>query len=210
MTGLNSHHLKLIAAVSMLLDHISVVLYPEIDWLRMVGRISFPLFAWLLVQGEAHTRNVWRYGLRLGLLGLISQPIYQITFDVATLNILFHLLIGLVCLRTSRAQPRWTWPIWIAGGLIAEVLDISYGGYGIALILLLRYFRNRPQWWIAWISLHLVSIPLFGTFQLPMLPVPFLWMAYNQQRGTKARWFYAFYPAHLLLLLLIRESGVYG
>ncbi|PZO18953.1 MAG: TraX family protein [Leptolyngbya foveolarum] len=210
MTGLNSHHLKLIAAVSMLLDHIGVVLYPEIDWLRMVGRISFPLFAWLLVQGEAHTRNVWRYGLRLGLLGLISQPIYQIAFDVATLNILFHLLIGLVCLRTSRAQPKWTWPIWIAGGLIAEVLNISYGGYGIALILLLRYFRNRPRWWMAWVGLHLVSIPLFGTFQLPTLPVPFLWMAYNPQRGAKARWFYAFYPAHLLLLVLIHASGVYG
>ncbi len=210
MTGLNSHHLKLIAAASMFIDHIGVVLYPESDWLRMVGRISFPLFAWLLIQGEAHTRNIWRYGLRLAVLGLVSQPLYQIAFDVTTPNILFHLLVGLICLRMTRLRPKWAWLAWIAGALITEVLGISYGSYGIALILLLRYFRNRPPWWIAWISLHLASIALFGTFQMPVLPVPLLLMAYNQQRGAKARWFYAFYPAHLLLLVLVRGSNVYN
>ncbi len=92
MTGLTSYHLKLIAALTMLVDHIGVVFYPDLDWLRVIGRISFPLFIWLLVQGESHTKDIWRYGLRLGLLGLISQPIYQVTFDTEYLNILFLLL----------------------------------------------------------------------------------------------------------------------
>ena len=67
MPGLTSYHLKLIAALTMVVDHIGVLFYPHLDWLRMIGRVSFPLFIWLLTQGEAHTKDIWRYGLRLGL-----------------------------------------------------------------------------------------------------------------------------------------------
>ena len=68
-TGLTNYHLKLLAAATMVIDHVGVVFYPDNDWLRIVGRISFPLFVWLLVQGETHTRNVWQYGLRLAGAG---------------------------------------------------------------------------------------------------------------------------------------------
>ena len=115
-TGLTNYHLKLLAAATMVIDHVGVVFYPDNDWLRIVGRISFPLFVWLLVQGETHTRNVWQYGLRLAALGVLSQPLYQIVLDANRPNILFQLLLGLVCLRLTRRFSTFALPIWILGG----------------------------------------------------------------------------------------------
>lgn len=202
--GLTNYHLKLIAAITMLIDHIGVVFYPDVAWLRVIGRVSFPLFIWLLVQGEAHTRDIWRYGLRLGLLGLISQPVYELTFSVSTLNILFQLLVGLVCLRTAR---HWHWlepGIWLAGAALTQFLDISYGAYGMVLMLLVRYFQPTAVWWLLWVAFHLAWAWLQGPFQLPVMAVPLLFFCANGERGDRARWFYAFYPGHLALLSLIR------
>lgn len=208
MTGLTSYHFKLIAALTMLIDHIGAVLYPEADWLRAVGRISFPVFVYLLVQGETRTKDVWRYGLRLGLLGLVSQPIYQLTFDTHQLNVLFLLLIGLVCLRVSRQYSQLSLPIWLAGALAAELLNTSYGSYGIVLVLLIRAFQPTLLWWLGWLGFNLLWMSLIGGwFQLPVLWVPLLFVLANGQRGARARWFYGFYPGHLALLELV--SGVY-
>lgn len=206
MTGLTSYHLKLIAALTMLIDHIGVLFYPDADWLRAIGRISFPLFVWLLVQGEGHTQNVWRYGLRLAILGVIAQPIYQFTFNNGQLNILFELLIGLGCLRGARQYPTWRGPIWITGAFAAEVLPLGYGSYGIVLILLARYFRPTLLWWAVWVGFHGLWALYLGPFQWPALGVPLLFMAFNGKRGPRARWFYAFYPGHLALLTLIRAG----
>ncbi|HEY9764386.1 MAG TPA: TraX family protein [Trichocoleus sp.] len=204
MTGLTNYHLKLIAAVTMLIDHIGAVFYPDTDWFRAVGRVSFPLFIWLLVQGEAHTRNVWRYGLRLGLLGLVSQPIYQLTFGVTDLNILFQLLVGLVCLRLARNQTWFQVPIWLAGAALTELLNINYGSYGIALVLIIRYFRPPIVGWLLWVGFHLVWVWQAGSFQLPAVVTPVFFAWANGERGAKARWFYGFYPGHLALLSLVR------
>ena len=208
MPRLTSYHLKLIAAFAMLLDHIGAILYPEADWLRMLGRISFPLFLWLLVQGETHTRNVWRYGLRLGVLALISQPIYQIAFETSQLNVLFHLLIGLVCLRVTREQPTLTFPVWMLAALGTELLDISYGSYGIILLLFFRYFRADSLWWITWIGFNLLWLALADAFQLPVVGVPLLFLLANGKRGPQIRWFYGFYPGHIALLAVIHD--LYG
>ena len=202
---LTSYHLKLVAALTMLLDHIGVILYPEVGWLRIVGRISFPLFVWLLIQGEAHTKDVWRYGIRLGLLGLISQPIYQFAFETSQLNVLFHLLIGLACLRVTRVHSELSVLVWIVAALVTEVLDISYGSYGIALVVLFRYYQNNRRWWLVWIGANLIAIIPFGGFQLPAVGVPLLFLLFNGQRGPSIRWFYGFYPGHIALLALLHQ-----
>lgn len=207
MPGLTSYHLKLLAAATMLIDHIGVVFYPEVDWLRMIGRLSFPLFVWLLVQGEAHTHDIGRYGLRLALLGLVAQPIYQLTFNVDRLNILFLLLLGLVCLRLSSDRSSYLRAaIWLGGAGIATVANTSYGAYGIALIAFIRHFQPTPLWWLAWIGFHLLYARLGGSFQLPATVTPIFFMLANGQRGPQARWFYGFYPGHLALLWLLDQQ----
>lgn len=206
--GLTSYHIKLLAALTMLIDHIGVVFFPGVVGFRIVGRISFPLFIWLLVQGETHTRDVGRYGLRLAVLGVVSQPIYQLIFDTAGLNILFELLVGLGCLRLDRRFPRFRIPIWLGGAGLSELLSLGYGGYGIALVFLTRYFRPKLPWVVAWVGFHLGWAALSGPFQLPAIAVPLIFWLANGERGLKARWFYAFYPGHLALLWLMRQSAV--
>lgn len=202
--GLTSYHIKLLAALTMLVDHIGVVFFPDAIGFRIIGRISFPLFIWLLVQGEAHTRDIGRYGLRLAILGVVSQPIYQLVFDTTGLNILFELLLGLGCLRLDRRFPQFRFFIWLSGAGLSELLGMGYSSYGIVLIFLTRYFRPKLLWVIAWIGFHLVWAALSGPFQLPAIAVPLLFWLANGERGPKARWFYAFYPGHLALLWLIQ------
>ncbi|MBD2088268.1 TraX family protein [Microcoleus sp. FACHB-1515] len=192
----------------MVVDHIGAVFFPEILELRVLGRLSFPLFCWLLVQGEAHTRNFQQYAIRLLVLGIVSQPIYQLIFQVQRLNIFFTLLIGLGCLRTARQAPQFQVLSWIGGGLLAEVSSAEYGAYGIGAIALLKYFQpNKIVWWASWILLHLILLiaqPSFGQIQLFAIAAPLILQMVNRQPGAKARWFYLFYPVHLLVLYLIR------
>jgi hypothetical protein len=204
MDGFTSYHLKLIAALTMLVDHIGVFFFPEQPLFRIIGRFSFPLFVWLLVQGERYTHNIWRYGWRLLALGILSQPIYQLAFDTERFNILFQLLIGLACLRLVRNYPRFSLPIWSVGALSAELLNVSYGSYGIILALLTHYFRPTLLWWLAWVGFHLLWAWGGGTFQLPAIVVPLFFVYANDRRGPKARWFYGFYPGHLAVLIFIR------
>ncbi len=205
--ALTNYHIKLLAAVTMLVDHIGVVFFPDVIGWRIVGRLSFPLFVWLLVQGEAHTRDIWRYGLRLAVLGAVTQPIYQLTFGTARPNILFELLLGLVCLRLARNFPRFEIPIWLGAVGLSAGLDLGYGSYGIGLMILTRYFRRDWWWALLWVGFHWFWAWVEGPFQLPAIAVLLIFWFANGDRGAKARWFYVFYPGHLALLWLIRSVG---
>jgi TraX protein len=205
--SLTNYHIKLIAAVTMAIDHIGAVFFPDVYGFRLIGRLSFPLFAWLLVKGEAHTRNVTSYALRLLLLGLVSQPIYMQTFEVTDLNILFLLLIGLGCLRSTRQFPQYAFIIWICGGALAQLVHANYEIYGIAVVGFIWQYRSNALWWLCWVLLHLfflVADPNYGVFQFPAMVTPLIFQFANHERGAKARWFYLFYPLHLAALYGIR------
>jgi hypothetical protein len=204
---LSNYHLKLIAAATMLVDHIGVVFFPDVVGWRIIGRISFPLFVWLLVQGEAHTRDAVRYGVRLAVLGVVSQPVYQLAFGTASPNILFELLLGLICLRLARRFPAVQVPIWLGAAGLSELLAMGYSSYGIALVALTRYYRPTLLWTLVWVSFHGVWVAVAGPFQLPAIAVPLLFFGAKGDRGPRARWFYAFYPGHLALLWLLHQSG---
>jgi len=202
---LSNYSIKLLAAIFMVVDHVGLIFFPELPILRVIGRFSFPLFAWLLVQGEIHTRDAVRYGLRLVALGFISQPFYNWAFGIEgrELNILFTLAVGLICLRGRRRFPLWEVPIWLGGGIIAQLSDMDYGLYGIGAIALIRSYKPTVSWWLVWILLHLFTEIQWGYNQLPALFSPFLFHLANGEQGAKARWFYWFYPAHLCMLWLI-------
>ncbi|MGG6295156.1 TraX family protein [Leptolyngbya sp. AN02str] len=208
--ALTNYHIKLLAALFMVIDHVGYVLVDNNSTMRLIGRLSFPLFAWLLVQGEAHTRNIWRYGIRLLIFAVISQPIYQYTFQIFTLdlNILFTLLIGLACLRGARRYPSTQLIIWVLGAAIAQLLRVNYGAYGIGVIALIRFYRNSPIWWSAWVAVHLLSWIEYGASQFPAVITPGIFMLANHQLGPKARWFYLFYPVHLAILWYLRVEFI--
>jgi len=74
---MNRNHLKLIACMSMLIDHIGYVLFPEAELLRIIGRIAMPIFAFFIGEGCLHTRDRKKYFLRLFVLALICQAVYR-------------------------------------------------------------------------------------------------------------------------------------
>jgi hypothetical protein len=211
---LNNYQLKLLAAILMVVDHVGVVFFPDVVTLRVMGRLSFPIFIWLLVEGERHTRNFEQYCIRLLLLGIISQPIYQILFASARWNILFMLLLGLVCLRLVKVFPRWQLIVWLLAATIAQFSPLEYQGYGVLAIAIISNFSNFKSTvlsWVAWIGLHiglLIFDPGFGLLQLPAIAALLIFQQADRHQGRRARWFYLFYPGHLVILWLIRAGGI--
>ena len=159
--------IKIIAMVTMLIDHIAAVgAFPGWEIWRMIGRVAFPLYAFLLVQGFIHTRSRWKYLLRLLALAVITQPIYTYCFDgvwlsLDGLNILFTLSAGLGAtwlldlarrLAQKRGKAWWLWGLLlcVASGALVYAADLAgadYGWMGIVLILLF-YLSADAKW--AW------------------------------------------------------------
>lgn len=205
---LNNYQIKWVAASLMLLDHVGAIFFPGIAIFRILGRFSFPCFILLLVDGEAHTRNVSQYCLRLLLLGVASQPLFWLVFRSPQGNILFVLSLGLVCLRLVRRFSQGRLVIWSLAAAIAQLLHLEYGAYGVLAIALIRHLRAEVSWWAGWIGLHfglVLLAPGFASFQLAAIFAPLLLGLANHQQGKKARWFYLFYPLHLLALGLLSQ-----
>ncbi|MBD0388860.1 MAG: TraX family protein [Nostoc sp. C3-bin3] len=206
MIKLSAFNIKILAAVFMVMDHVCYLLMPEFLILHFIGRLSFPLFAWLLAKGEKHTRNVYRYGGRLLITAIISQPIYSFVFQRSSFNILYTLVLGLVMLRLIRRYPQ-LWQQLIIIGLcaaVSEILGFEYGGYGIGVILLMSLIdKLSPRvWFLYWCILHLILVILYINyiFQIWAVFAGFIVFQFNGKLGLRARWFYIFYPAHLIIL----------
>ena len=203
---LDSFQLKCIAIVSMALDHTGAVLYPSQIWLRCLGRIAFPIFCFLIVEGFFHTHDVRRYMGRLGVFALISEIPYDLAFrgvplEYAHQNVFFTLLIGIgmmVLLERNREWPVKAVILLLAMWL-AVLIRIDYNFRGVLLIFVFYIFHESR--WLAvtagglWNFLYQGVIQKYGV--LSVLPLAL----YNGERGRKMKYFfYIFYPAHLLLL----------
>lgn len=203
---LDSFQLKCIAIVSMALDHTGAVLYPSQIWLRCLGRIAFPIFCFLIVEGFFHTHDVRRYMGRLGVFALISEIPYDLAFrgvplEYAHQNVFFTLLIGIgmmVLLERNREWPVKAVILLLAMWL-AVLIRSDYNFRGILLIFVFYIFHESR--WLAvtaggfWNFLYQGVIQKYGV--LSVLPLAL----YNGERGRKMKYFfYIFYPVHLLLL----------
>lgn len=156
--GISADMLKLIAMVTMVLDHAGASLFPAVTMLRLIGRIAFPIYVWLLVMGFAHTSNLKKYLLRMGLFALISE----VPFDLAISgrmtfewqNIYFTLFLSLLMLAALRqvldrggryAAACAVWVV-IAAMLLSEWLHFDYGSTGpvLAAVFYLYWRNQRP------------------------------------------------------------------
>ena len=144
----NTGVLKIIAIICMMIDHAGSIFFPSMIELRVIGRIAFPLYAWCAVVGICYTRCVWKYALRLLVVGIISQPFFvnALSHDWNSLNIYATLLLGVLALWGIR-EKKWGSEIWApALAILAScIFEIDYGWKGIALILLLYMARNSKS-----------------------------------------------------------------
>lgn len=230
----NGFILKMIAVITMLIDHIGAVLYPYEMGFRYIGRIAFPIFVFLLVEGFHYTRNVRRYELRLLLFVFLSEIPFDLAFfrtvpDLDHQNVFFTLFLGLLMLdliqRSSKVRyRRILMAVIVIGFMIAAYfLKTDYDAGGILLIFIFWFFREK--WYIKFILLGVVSYFVFGRIEMFSLFACIPIFLYNGKRGfgfmsglygSRAKGaaaaflkyaFYLFYPVHLLILHAIDLSG---
>lgn len=223
---MDTFKLKIIACLFMLIDHVGAVLYPQYFYLRLIGRLAFPIFAFLIARGYTYTHNLKKYMLRLILFAFISQaPFYYAFKDVSNigLNIFFTLFLGLCAIYVyDKYKSFWSVLLVLLISVFASLLNTDYGFYGVLLIFLFYVFRdNIPGTVISNISLNAVymiyiyiyiynkysyipapSVRIFNEC-FSMLALPLL-LIYNGKKGRSLKWaFYIFYPLHLTLIYLI-------
>ena len=228
--GLDGGALKGIAAALMLTDHVGAILLPEVPVLRCVGRLAFPIFAFFIAEGYAHTRDFGRYFRRLAILAVVSEIPFNLengaVFDLTRQNVLFTFCLALLTLRGLEALSRERgFGRWAGCGLVlaasfgaGELLRTDYGGWGVVTVALL-YLCRDGRYAKLWLLLAMAAVNGLGMGSLTMpvfggeMPIqifavaalPMIWL-YNGQAGPKGlrRAFYVFYPAHLLVLEGIR------
>ncbi len=219
---LSGSALKIIAVVSMVIDHCAYYLMDgntmAYDVMRCFGRIAFPVFAFLVAEGFAHTRNRMRYFLSLLLFAAVSEvPWYLLNGADGTHNVMFTLALGVSALavfeRLREHRILCCLSILLTAWLAAW-LETDYEWRGVLLIVvfyLLGFGKGK------FVTLHrMMQLP----FAFPLMMhygiigalfacvVIFL---YDGTRGfihgNVAKYgFYAFYPAHLLSFLIICQS----
>ena len=157
---LSGNAIKIIAAICMLFDHIGVVLYPNDNILRIIGRIAFPLFAFMLAEGARYTKNRTRHLLFLGTLALICQVVFYIASRMLLMCIFvtFTISLGLIYLLdaakralltegTSR-RVRFLWPLAfllasLAAWLFCHYFEVDYGFVGCMVPVILSLPNTR-------------------------------------------------------------------
>lgn len=208
--------LKLFAIATMLIDHIGAVLFPQYLLFRIIGRLSFPIFVYLIAQGLIYTSNVRAYLGRIFLFALISEIPFDLAFHrtvsyPGSQNVFFTLFLGLAAIAVLKEywgkHPLPALLFAVAMAVLAELLQTDYGWFGVAGIIIFYCFRNDRAKGIFVFSLVLTGFSLMtGTLELYALLSGVL--IYFYDGAKKGRWtlkyfFYAFYPVHLLLLYFI-------
>ncbi len=215
--SLSGDALKIIACITMLVDHVGRLFFPTEDIWVIIGRIAFPLFAFLIAVGFMHTKNVFSYMQRLFWFGIIAQIPHILLMYHAGLpykfNILFTLLFGVIALYALTKKSLWFSIALIATiGIIMQLGNFEYGAYGLVLIIANFFFLKHKKIGATLLagvhvgytyllhSLHLFTLQIFGT-----LSIPFLFL-YNGEKGTivPRSFFYWFYPGHMIFLVIIK------
>ena len=224
---LSGSMLKLIAVITMLIDHSALLLAPQISLMsvpfftigshaitiyyimRKIGRLSFPIFCFLISEGFSYTRNQKRYAINLLIFAFISEIPYNIMksgnlLNFKAQNIFFTLFFGVVMIYIY--QNFKNTPLKVALMLLtcaaAIILKVDYGIVGTLLILFMFVLRDRP------VARTVLAFPLLsGGYTTLAVFIPI--NMYNGKRGfIKSGFikyaFYLFYPIHILVLIAIK------
>ena len=222
--GISQEVLKSIACLTMLLDHIGAVFFPG-SVLRDIGRLSFPVFCFLLTEGFYHTRSRGRYALRLAAAAVLAELPFDFAFFGRIYwghqNVMLTLLLGFLAVWAAVGMQKGIAGWLLAAGCViaAELLCADYGGAGVLLILMLALTRELPgkNWIRSCLMLFLfalmpsITLVRLGSVAitqqmlgaLAMVPIAL----YSGEKRTASKGvqlgFYLFYPLHLAVLSLM-------
>lgn len=225
--GLSGSTLKWIAIIAMLIDHVAATIlirrilvygYTE-EWynvyevMRAIGRVAFPIFCFLLVEGVVYTHNVYRYLSRMTLFAVLTEIPFDLAFSGKIWygeyqSVMLTLLIGLAAmLGCHLAEQKWKENYllqYVVFGIclfiameLAYLLKTDYAYKGVFSIMVFYFFRNERKLQLLAGAFTFIWEP-WALAAFPLL------MVYNGQRGRRMKYFfYAFYPLHLMVLYFI-------
>ena len=219
---LSGNTLKIIAAISMLIDHIGYMFFPDILIFRIIGRLAFPIFAYMIAEGCRYTKNKLRYFTTIFILALLCQCAYFYSVGDMYLNVLvtFSLSIALIfsfqqCLKALRQGLYVNALLFPLSVLLVYIFTlyfkIDYGFHGIMLPLFASIISPKDEYSrkvnvaLFTVGLFILSLSLGGVQYYSLLASGLLLM-YSGKRGKyKMKYFfYVFYPLHLISLEIIK------
>ena len=208
--------LKLLAAAAMTVDHVGLVLFPSVQILRLIGRLAFPIFAFMIAEGCAHTRNHLRYLLSVLILAVVCQSAYTLAMRswFLCVPVSFAIAIALVLLLENwKRTANHLWGVAFLAGVAAvwvftSKVTLDYGFWGCMMPVAASLFRGSEKLDsnpIHVLAMGVLMVPLalqLGAWQWwSFLALPLL-LLYSGKRGKgKMKYFfYIFYPTHLLVI----------
>lgn len=213
--ALSGNTLKLIAAASMLIDHVGLIFFPRVAFFRILGRLAFPIYAFMIAEGCKYTHNRARYFCNLALLAALCQMVYYLADHSLYMCILvtFSLSVLVVyALQNFKKAPSFPSALILAAAVgtvyvLNLVFEIDYGFWGCLVPVFAALLHDTPydtpRWNTAMLGAGLLLVcAYYGGIQFySLLALPLLW-CYSGKRGRRKLkyFFYIFYPAHLVLL----------
>ncbi len=213
---LDSFQLKLLAMLFMLCDHMWGTIVPGNQWMTIIGRLAFPIFAFEITEGFIKTTSFKKYLGRLFLFALISEIPFNLMFSGTILypfdqNVLFTFCIALIFLRFMQWGKGKNIFIYlftiliscILGFILGSLCMTDFSGYGVLTVFVFYIFHDQKYNWIfqlaGMLCIHaylmtgmILILPLTGhVFEISqqsvaVLSLLFIWM-YNGKPGTKNR-----------------------
>ncbi len=183
---LSSFWLHIIAIITMLCDHIWAVFLSGHTWMTCIGRISFPIFSFMIVEGYFHTRSLKKYIGRLLIFAVISEIPYDLAFGgrlfyLSRQNVLWTFLISVFvihCIEKTKKngsfikQIIFTIAALLFGGIVAFLIFSDYYYVGILIVLTFYFFREQ-KWWCyvgQLVSMLYLNFELLGgsSYEIPI------------------------------------------
>lgn len=218
-TGLNNNQLKLIAMLTMTVDHVGILLLPQWAVLRLIGRLALPIYGYMIAEGCRHTSGMPKYLGSIAGMALVCQVVYWVALGSLYQCILvtFSLSVALIWL-VKLAMTKKTPALWVAVAaavaavfVITQVLPqvlrgtdfaVDYGFFGVLLPVVIYLADTKPRKLLAAAGmLSLIALDAWQGQWAALLALPLLWL-YNGRRGKmNLKWiFYFYYPVHLLVI----------
>lgn len=181
---LSAAALHILAMAFMLMDHLWATLLPAQEWLTCVGRIAFPIFAFMAVEGYFHTHNLKKYLLRMLIFAVISEVPFDLMYGGTWFypvhqNVIWTLMMGLVgihLMETVRKKKSTfvyilvSTIVVILGGLLGTLSMVDYYGIGVLTVFIFYFFRGRKWWCLLgqMLALYWVNVELLGGLMYPI------------------------------------------
>jgi hypothetical protein len=216
--------LKIIAIATMVIDHVGHILYPDLLFLQMIGRLAFPLFAYLIVLGVESTKKPVKYMMTLLVFAIVSQVPYFLAFDIQPferLNILFSLLLSAITIYYYDKRS----PLAFVPLLLSIIFPTEGSYYVVVTAVGMKLLKdNWKLGALVLVALNLqfpfITTDIYSQIQiLALLAVPLIFLHIKNKLTkeiiipenslaylVRKYFFYVFYPLHLALLFLVSAS----